>query len=535
MLSLIQEVIRMAKRMNGEGTWGKKTINGHTYYVFKKTYPEKRKEFTGKTKKEVDEKVRAYEEKRKTLVESSPITLGEYILEYTTTTGSKNLGKTAKNNYEDIVRTRVLPKKFGISDLQLSQVTKSHMKNYVDKLIENKYARSTIVKTMRIVKKAIEAAIKNKEISPDVLEDFIAPSENAVLTEKREIPFLCKEDMGAVFEEAKNPKYAQNGYALILIMYTGIRAGELQELRWNDIDYKNNTLSIKRTAIKVKNNDGKNIIISKNSPKSKAGIRVIPLCKQSLFALKEFEAFNPNHKPDDFVCLNNSGKQIDQSNLRRTLLCVLKNSSCSVKHCGLHALRHSFGSRLLEEGVDIKVVSLLLGHEKISTTYDICGKKFYRKEFQIKKNNHNYCSPECHAIAKQNYMRGENNHQYGLKGELNASWKSDEKISHYGYKLIRKIDHPFANSDGFVFEHRLVAEKYLLNNDNSVEINGTLYLHPDYIVHHIDFDRLNNDVSNLYIMKRCEHTKFHWKLRIENELKEYCRQNNLDYLNVTKK
>ena len=165
---------------------------------------------------------------------------------------------------------------------------------------------------------------------------------------------------------------------------------------------------------------------------------------------------------------------------------------------------------------------------------EVCGKKFHRKEFQIKKNNHNYCSPECHAIAKQNYMRGENNHQYGLKGELNASWKSDEKISHYGYKLIRKIDHPFANSDGFVFEHRLVAEKYLLNNDNSVEINGTLYLHPDYIVHNIDFDRLNNDVSNLYIMKRCEHTKFHWKLRIENELKEYCRQNNLDYLNVTK-
>ena len=371
MLSLVQEVIRMAKRMNGEGTWGKKTINGHTYYVFKKTYPEKRKEFTGKTKKEVDEKVRAYEEKRKTLVESSPITLGEYILEYTTTTGSKNLGKTAKNNYEDIVRTRVLPKKFGISDLQLSQVTKSHMKNYVDKLIESKYARSTIVKTMRIVRKAIEAAIKNKEISPDVLEEFIAPSENAVLTEKRKIPFLCKKDMAAVFEEAKKPKYAQNGYALILIMYTGIRAGELQELRWSDVDYKNNTLSIKRTAIKVKNDDGKNIIVPKNSPKSKAGIRVIPLCKQSIFALKAFETFNPKHKPDDFVCLNNSGKQIDQSNLRRTLLCVLKNSSCSVKHCGLHALRHSFGSRLLEEGVDIKVVSLLLGHEKISTTYDI--------------------------------------------------------------------------------------------------------------------------------------------------------------------
>lgn len=49
---------------------------------------------------------------------------------------------------------------------------------------------------------------------------------------------------------------------------------------------------------------------------------------------------------------------------------MLKNANCSVQKCGLHALRHSFGSRLLEEGTDIKVVSILMGHQKVSTTYD---------------------------------------------------------------------------------------------------------------------------------------------------------------------
>ena len=190
----------MAKRMNGEGTWGKKVINGHNYYVFKKTYPEKRKEFTGKTKKEVDEKVKKYEEQRKNIVIEAPVTLGEYILDYVKTDGAKNLGETAKNNYEDIVKVRVLPKTYGISDLQLSQVTKTHLKNYVDKLVEKKYARSTIVKTMRIVRNAIEKGIKEKLISPDVLDEFTPPSENSVLTHKKEIPFLSKEDMDKVYK-----------------------------------------------------------------------------------------------------------------------------------------------------------------------------------------------------------------------------------------------------------------------------------------------------------------------------------------------
>lgn len=361
----------MAKRMNGEGTWGKKVINGHNYYVFKKTYPEKRKEFTGKTKKEVDEKVKKYEEQRKNIVIEVPVTLGEYILDYVKTDGAKNLGETAKNNYEDIVKVRVLPKTYGISDLQLSQVTKNHLKNYVDKLVEKKYARSTIVKTMRIIRNAIEKGIKEKLISPDVLNEFTPPSENSVLTPKKEIPFLSKEDMNKVYKEAQNAKYKNNGYILILIMYTGIRAGELQELRWKDVNIKDKTLTIRRTAIKVKDKNGKNKTEQKNSPKSKAGNRTIPLCRQSLLALNYFDSLNPNHKPDDLICVNDNGKQVDQSNLRRTLLIILKNTQCSVQQCGLHTLRHTFGSRLLEEGVDIKIVSLLLGHEKINTTYDI--------------------------------------------------------------------------------------------------------------------------------------------------------------------
>ena len=94
----------------------------------------------------------------------------------------------------------------------------------------------------------------------------------------------------------------------------------------------------------------------------------------------------------------------------------------------------------------------------------------------------------------------------------NASWKSDERISSYGYRLIRMPEHYFANCDGFVFEHRLVAEKYLLNDQNSVIINGVRYLSPEYAVHHIDEDRLNNNVDNLIVMAKGQHVSMHNKI-----------------------
>lgn len=140
---------------------------------------------------------------------------------------------------------------------------------------------------------------------------------------------------------------------------------------------------------------------------------------------------------------------------------------------------------------------------------DICGKKFHIEPSQKMRYKHTFCSKECDAEYKRIRMSGENNHQYGLRKELNASWKGGKRVSSYGYYLIYMPEHPFCNGDGCVFEHRLVAEKYLLNDENSVIVNGKRYLSPEYAVHHIDENRLNNDVSNLKVMLKGEHVRLH--------------------------
>lgn len=127
----------------------------------------------------------------------------------------------------------------------------------------------------------------------------------------------------------------------------------------------------------------------------------------------------------------------------------------------------------------------------------------------IKKSKNLYCSKKCHNIKKKEYMKGEGNHQFGLKGEKNASWKSDRKLSRYGYIQVRSLDHPFRDHQDMVFEHRLVAEKYLLNEENSVLINGKRYLKKEYVVHHKNFNRTDNRPSNLIVMTHKDHKRLH--------------------------
>ena len=152
--------------------------------------------------------------------------------------------------------------------------------------------------------------------------------------------------------------------------------------------------------------------------------------------------------------------------------------------------------------------------EWLNVTCPVCGKKFHLKPYKLGKDKNHYCSRTCHYKAKKQYCVGSGNHQYGLRGEKNASWRGGRKKSNYGYWLVQCIDHPFAwDKSGYVFEHRLIAEKYLLTEENSVVIDGKRYLSPEYDVHHINEIKTDNRPENLVVMKRGEHSRIHNKER----------------------
>lgn len=152
---------------------------------------------------------------------------------------------------------------------------------------------------------------------------------------------------------------------------------------------------------------------------------------------------------------------------------------------------------------------------------EVCGKEFHLKPYAIKKRKVKkfFCSYKCLAEYKRVAFRGENNHQYGLKGDKNASFKGNEITR----KNNRNIDvrvympqHPFCDKNGRVVKHRLVVEEnhFLFDEKYFDKINGFVVLKKEYNVHHKDGNHSNNDISNLQILTRSEHTSIHNKGRI---------------------
>jgi hypothetical protein len=137
----------------------------------------------------------------------------------------------------------------------------------------------------------------------------------------------------------------------------------------------------------------------------------------------------------------------------------------------------------------------------------VCGKLFHRKPSYIEKTKNITCSYECSYKLRKITYAGKNNPQYGRKGELSTNFVGEKRKSH-GYWEIYNPNHPY-NEGNRVLEHRLIAEEYLLDNINSINIDGKKYLKPEFVVHHIDFDKLNNNINNLCVMKKDDHSAMH--------------------------
>lgn len=154
-------------------------------------------------------------------------------------------------------------------------------------------------------------------------------------------------------------------------------------------------------------------------------------------------------------------------------------------------------------------------NQNLNVICSICGKKFHMKQSHIDNRKHSICcSRNCSSKWRTRFMVGSNNHQFGLTGDKNSSFKSYTTERH-DYLYDYAPEHPFADKNGRVRQHRLIAEKHHKNNPRVafVKINGEYYIRQDYDVHHIDFSTQNNDPKNLIILTRGQHTSIHNRTR----------------------
>lgn len=144
-------------------------------------------------------------------------------------------------------------------------------------------------------------------------------------------------------------------YGIILCLYSGLRIGELIALQWNDIDLTKGILTISKSC-----HDGKDGLII-DEPKTVASRRVIPLPKQLLPFLKSIKK-----KSDSPFVVSANGKPVSVRSYQRSFELLLKK--LKIPHKGFHSLRHTFATRAIEYGMDVKTLSEILGHKNPTVT-----------------------------------------------------------------------------------------------------------------------------------------------------------------------
>lgn len=168
-------------------------------------------------------------------------------------------------------------------------------------------------------------------------------------------------------------------FSILLTLFTGLRIGEICGLQWKYISMKSNLLTVKYTVQRIKNLDPfstQKTILQLGSPKTESSIRTIPFTDQ----IKElFKKFQPSNQ-DGFLLTGNN-QLIDPRKLQRKL--KKYTHILGFKDVHFHTLRHTFATRCVEIGCDIKTLSEILGHSNISTTMNL----YVHPSIDLKRKN----------------------------------------------------------------------------------------------------------------------------------------------------
>lgn len=175
---------------------------------------------------------------------------------------------------------------------------------------------------------------------------------------------------------------------VFICLYTGIRIGELCALQWKNISISENTVKIEHTMQRLQKEDLSSVQkthIIVTAPKSNAAIRTIPLPQFVIDTIKPFVG-----SPNTYI-LSGECKAVVEP---RTMQNHFKNYLIegNIEKANFHALRHTFATRCIEAGFDVKTLSEILGHSSVKITLD----KYVHSSMQLKRNNMDKLKP---AIA----------------------------------------------------------------------------------------------------------------------------------------
>ncbi len=211
------------------------------------------------------------------------------------------------------------------------------------------------------------ALIIGSAISYGVTEKFCVPLNSQItkpVPTKKDLCILSVENQN-ILEQELLTNMSEEKLLIYITLYTGLRIGEACALRWNDINFESRVIHVRQTVSRIWMNDGerKHSKLIIEPPKTKSSFRTIPICSKlysilcsSIYRRREGYIM-PRFNHNEFT----SPRTFEYRYKK-----ILK--SCHLDPINYHALRHTFATRCIERGVDIKSLSEILGHADVSIT-----------------------------------------------------------------------------------------------------------------------------------------------------------------------
>ena len=172
---------------------------------------------------------------------------------------------------------------------------------------------------------------------------------------------------------------------VFICLYTGIRIGELCALQWKNISFNEKTIVIENTMQRLQNDDPNSIFKTRiiiTEPKSKASLRTIPLPDFVLKVIKPFVA-----APNAYVLSGKCKSIIEPRTMQNRFKTYLKKGN--IDDANFHSLRHTFATRCIEAGFDVKTLSEILGHSSVKITLD----RYVHSSMELKRSNMEKLTP----------------------------------------------------------------------------------------------------------------------------------------------
>ena len=289
------------------------------------------------------------------------MTFGEWLDFWYQNYSKPRLRPKSQLDYENSIYRHIIP---ALGHIQLSKLTTNDLQQFYMQMKKN----GRLIRTQiygeglsdRMVRAchtrcltALDRAVTDGLIRVNPAADCKLPPQNV-----KEMQLLTREEMQRFLIQAKEEGY----YELFLLeLATGLRRGEVLALQWDDLDFETGALHIQRQVYRA---NGELVV---SAPKTKAALRTIVLPSALVGVLEEYRQqvssrwMFPSPAKED--------SPLDPATVRKRLQTILKHAGC--RKVRFHDLRHLFVTTALENGMDVKTLSTIIGHVSAKTTLNV--------------------------------------------------------------------------------------------------------------------------------------------------------------------